>query len=126
MQPTLGLLLSVALFLGLVACVGAGWAQFFRSAPRIPVPGWRSRLALCGFGLASASALLIVGSGLYAWAIGGFRFYDPLLLRIYRSGFLLSFSGLLASGFGIGAMRRWGIVLSSVTLFLWFAFAMGE
>jgi hypothetical protein len=45
-----------------------------------------SVLSLIGFTLASASGLLAVSSVLYAHAIGGFPFYDPRLLRIYRWG----------------------------------------
>jgi hypothetical protein len=43
-----------------------------------------SRLSLIGFALSTLSALLAIGSVLYAHAIGGFRYYDPTLLRIYR------------------------------------------
>ena len=44
---------------------------------------------------ASVSAALEIGSGSYAQFINGFSFEEPALLRFYRWGFLLGFSGLL-------------------------------
>jgi len=44
---------------------------------------WTSALSLAGFVLATCSLLLEIGSAGYAIAIGGFRHYDPRLMRIF-------------------------------------------
>lgn len=49
----------------------------------------------------TASGLLAVSSLVWAHAIGGFPYYDPRLLRMYRWGGLLSLSSLV---FGQGAV----------------------
>jgi hypothetical protein len=84
---------------------------------------------LVGFGFGTASAALAVSSIVYAHAIGGFRYYDPLLLRIYRWGILLSVAGFLFSLGGIwgrDAWRWYSPLLSLGMLFVWFAYAIGE
>jgi hypothetical protein len=104
------------------------WASV-RLARRPRVSGVSPILSLIGLALATASVSLAIGSVLYAHAIGGFPFYDPLLLRIYRWGALLSISALL---FAIGGVwrpssTRWhALAASIVVLLFWFAAAMGE
>jgi hypothetical protein len=88
-----------------------------------------STLSLIGFALATASGLLAITSMLYAYATGGFRYYDPMLLRIFRWGGLLSIAGIV---FAIGGVRkssalRWhGIGFSVGMLLFWFMSAAGE
>jgi hypothetical protein len=90
-----------------------------------------SNLSLVGFAFAIASGLLAVSSMLYARAIGGFPFYDPLLLRIFRWGFLLSFVGLTLATIGAlrprpGRLRFLPVICAAVTLIFWLLTAMGE
>ncbi len=75
-----------------------GWARqpMQRSVPAIP--------SLAGFVFATASAVLAGSSVAYA-QVHHFPFYDPLLLRIFRWGGLLSLMGIL---FGIGGAWRPG------------------
>ena len=119
-------LFTVGFYVGLPALMMWGWARWFRRTQPRSLP---SILSLIGLTLATASGLLAVSSVMYAHAIGGFPFYDPRLLRIYRWGGLLSLSGLV---FGIaGVWRpspvRWlAPVCSFGTLLFWFASAMGE
>jgi hypothetical protein len=61
-----------------------------------------STLALAGFVLATASVLLAVASSSIAH-IHIFRYYDPVLMNIYRCGFLLSLSGF---GLALGGVWR--------------------
>jgi hypothetical protein len=61
-----------------------------------------STLSLIGLILATASALLAVATMAYA-QIHRFPYYDPLLLRIFRWGGLLSLGGIV---FGIGGVWR--------------------
>src|SRR5260370_30875219 len=59
-----------------------------------------SNSSLVGFILATASAVLAVSSVAYA-QVHHFPYYDPLLLRIFAWGALLSIAGI---GFGIGGV----------------------
>jgi hypothetical protein len=86
------------------------------------------KCSVAGFVLASVSAALEIGSGTYA-QFRSFPFEDPVLLRIYRWGFLLAFLGLVTGLFGIGKNTplRWKApALSTVLLLLWIAQVMGE
>ena len=82
-----------------------GWQRF------VSVPRQRSlsaNLSLAGFLLASASGLLAFASVLYAH-VHTFRYYDPVLMRIYRTGFLLSLGGIVVgiSGMWKPSSLRW-------------------
>ena len=125
-ESVMVVLFAVGFYIGLPALMGWGWVRWFgRTQPRI-LPSIPS---LIGLTLATASGLLAVSSVLYAHAIGGFPFYDPRLLRIYRWGGLLSLSGIV---FGIAGVWRPGPVrwhapaCSLGTLLFWFVSAMGE
>jgi hypothetical protein len=78
--------------------------------------------------LATASAVLAVSSIVFA-QFHHFPYYDPLLLRIFRTGTLLSLAGV---AFGCsGAWRptslRWHAPISGIaTLAFWFMAATGE
>ena len=82
-ESVLLFLFAVGIYAGLPAWMIWGWVRWFRRAPPRTLP---SSLSLIGLTLATASGLLAVSSVLYAHAIGGFPFYDPRLLRIYRCG----------------------------------------
>src|SRR5207249_2834243 len=61
-----------------------------------------------------------------ARVIGGFPFYDRVLLRFYRWGLLTGLAGLLVS-FGAKGKLRWPArELSSLMVFLWFMAASSE
>ncbi|HWX55837.1 MAG TPA: hypothetical protein VN176_14710 [Verrucomicrobiae bacterium] len=67
-----------------------GWARWVRAPrPRTLVPV----LAFVGFLLVTVSALLAISTLLYARIAGGFRYYDPALMRIYGCGLVLSLAG---------------------------------
>jgi hypothetical protein len=84
--------------------------------------------SLIGLTLASLSAVLAISSTIYAHAIGGFRYYDPLLLTIYRWGGLISLAGILTALIGVWRPGlRWGALICSLGTFLfWFFAAMSE
>jgi len=83
---------------GVPALVLWGWVRFARAAKSFSAA---QVLSLLGMSLATASALLAVGTHAYAVSIGGFPFYDPRLLRIYGIGALLSIAGILTGIAGI-------------------------
>ena len=77
-----------------------GWARWKASQPKVKtVP---AILSLIGFILGTLSGVLAVSSAGYA-QIHHFEYYDPLLLRIFRLGLLLSLAAIL---FGISGVWR--------------------
>src|ERR1700722_7080666 len=97
-QLILGTLIVLGFLVAPIALIW-GWARWVRLPKLRTVP---SLLSLIGFVLATASALLAVSAVAYAFVVH-FPYYDPLLLRIYRLGVLLSLGGIV---FGIGGVWR--------------------
>jgi len=103
-----------------------GWVRWVKRKQPLTLPGI---LSAAGFALATGSALLAIATILYAGAIGGFPFYDPRLLRVYRWGVLLSLSGTV---FAVGGLwrpnpLRWHAPACAGGMFLlWFLAALGE
>jgi len=118
----LGLSIYIALPVGIVW----GWFRWARGGQQLTLS---SILSLVGFTCATAAAMLASGSLAYAHAIGGFPFFDPLLLRIYRLGGSLSLAGVAFALGGIWrhSLLRWHASFCSVGMLLfWLAAAMGE
>jgi hypothetical protein len=116
-QALIAILFVLAYLLAPVTLVW-GW---FRWLKRLKCRTLSSILSFIGLILATASVLLAISTAAYA-RVHPFDFYDPLLLRIYGWGLLLSLSGLLF-GFG-GAWRgnplRWHAPLCALgTLGFW-------
>src|SRR5271168_2393929 len=119
--------LVVVLFYGAIAFVlVTGWVRWaWQPQPRNAF----SLFALLGFSLATISLIIAVASILYARKIGGFPYYDPLLLRIFRWGTIFSLGGLLFSVAGVwrrSALRWYAVALSILTFFFWLVSAAGE
>jgi len=103
-----------------------GWVRWFRQPKLRTVT---AILSLLGFTLASASALLAVSAIAYSLMRGGFPYYDPLLMRIFGVGGLLSLSGLILGVCGVWrtSSLRWHAPISATaTLAFWIAAAIGE
>jgi hypothetical protein len=103
-----------------------GWIRWFRGKASWSVS---SIFSLLGFSCATASALLAIASILYAHTIGGFPFYDPRLLRIFRWGGLLSLTGVALAICGWwrpNTLRWYAPACAAGALLFWFAMAMGE
>jgi hypothetical protein len=113
----------------------------YLSTPVVLFMGWRrwlrrpspqsllSLLSLAGFVLASASAVLAIGTVLYSLTTGGFRFYDPTLLKLYRSGLLLGLGGLVFALVGVwnrNSLRWHAPALSLSMLLLWLIWLSSE
>ena len=119
-------LLDLAAHIALPLLVPWGLVRWVKGKQRRSVC---ALLSLTGFTFASLSFLLAVSSALYAGAIGGFPFYDPLLMRIIRWGFRLSLVGFVL---GIsGAWRpnplRWHAPACALgMLMVWIGSAMAE
>ena len=88
-----------------------------------------SILLLLSLAFATASVVLAVSSAMYAKATGGFPYYDPLLLSIFRWGFVLA-SGAIIFPFSTlrrpSALRWFALACSIAMLLFWFGTASGE
>ena len=102
-----------------------GWVRWSkRDDPRTP----SSTLSFVAFILASSSAALGFATLLYAQA-HPFGFYDPVLLRIYRCGALLSCTAALSAFAGVWRSHalRWYAPASAIgTLAFWLMAAASE
>jgi hypothetical protein len=123
-QIIFGILIAIGYLVTPVALIW-GWTRWALQPRQRTVPAF---LSLTGFVFATASAVLAVWSVAYA-QVHRFPYYDPLLLRIFRWGGLLSLAGIL---FGIGgAWRpgplRWHAPVCGLGLFaFWLIAASGE
>ena len=103
-----------------------GWVRFARRE-------WPHRevlplLTLVSFVLATASAVLAVGAAIYA-RFHYFPYYDPLLMKIFGIGLLLSLGGLLLALIGIwrpSSLRWYAPVSAITTAVFWLLAALGE
>ena len=90
-----------------------GWIRWVRRREEFGRPFFFS---LIGFVLNTASGVLAFSAIVYAVVIHGFPFYDPMLLRIYAWGFLLSAAGIVLSLTGVSAPNalRWQAPLAGL------------
>jgi hypothetical protein len=119
-------LFAIASYLAVPAAMILGWVRWVKHRQSQTL---FSILSLIGFTLATASGLLALSSVLYAQTIGGFPYYDPSLLRIYRWGGLLSLAGIVfaISGAWRPSPLRWYAPACAVGMLLfWFMTGSGE
>jgi hypothetical protein len=119
-------LVVIGAYVAVLAVMVLGWKRWAKGT-RQRTPS--SILSLIGFTLATASGLLAVSSMLLAHAIGGFPYYDPRLLRIYRCGGWLSLSGFVFAIGGVWrpSLPRWYAPFCALGTFrFWFLSAAGE
>jgi hypothetical protein len=102
-----------------------GWAQWVRQ-PKLKTA--LSILSLVGFVLATVSALFAISAVAYA-QMHRFPHSDPTLIRIYRTGLLLSRCGIVLGIGGIwrpGSLRWYAPISSVATLAFWMLAATSE
>jgi len=119
------ILIAGGFVIGPVALVWS-WVRLLRNRTAIskfPVISFLSLLC------ATASALLAIGSAVYAHHIGGFGFSDPRLMNIYRDGLYLSLGAILFSLLGVfrRSSIRWLPIGAGIgSLFFWICLASAE
>ena len=104
MESAVFVIYAIVVYGALPAAFIWGWVRWAnRPQPRSLAP----MLTFVGFVLATLSAALAISTALYARFAGGFRYYDPTLMKIYGLGMLLSLAGLAA---GLGGVWRSSVV----------------
>jgi hypothetical protein len=83
-------------------------------------------LAFGAFAVSTLSLFLWITVAIWAVFRGGFRYYDPVLLRCYGIGFLLGALGFFASFPGKGKLRWPACFLSFLMAALWVIAASSE
>ena len=126
MNQAIFVLFVIGIYIALPAVMIWGWARWMkRSEPRTAF----STLSLVGFTLGTVSGLLAISAMLYARAVGGFPFYDPSLLKLYRWGALLSVAAMVFAIIGLwrpSSLRWHAPVCAAGTLVFWLATAASE
>ncbi len=126
MVPTIFALIATVVFLSFPVVMIWGWARWTRRKNSITL---FSILSLMGFALATASELIAISMVIYARVTGGFDFYDPVLMRIYAWGMLLSLVGLILAIVGAwkpSSLRWHALGCTAGTLLYWLVQAANE
>lgn len=117
---------AVLLFVGLPIAFIWGWVRWLRRAKSRDL---FSRLSVAGFVLATVSGVFAVGSAIYAGSIGGYAYFDPRLIAVFRIGLLLSISAAICALVGAwkpGPVRWHAAVCAVGVLLFWMAAAAAE
>ncbi|HLJ29053.1 MAG TPA: hypothetical protein VKY85_20250 [Candidatus Angelobacter sp.] len=126
MNQSFFVLFVLGICIALPAVMIWGWVRWAKH--REPRTAF-STLSLVGFALGTVSGLLAIVAMLYARVVGGFSFYDPALMKIYRWGALLSVTAMVFAIIGLWrpSSLRWHAPVCAVgTLVFWLAAAAGE
>jgi peptidoglycan biosynthesis protein MviN/MurJ (putative lipid II flippase) len=118
------LVTAVALTLIVPVLLLWGWLRWSQNdSPR----SRSSTFSLLGFSLATASAMLAIGTHLYARFFHALPLEDVTLMKIYAVGCLLSIIGIAFSFAGTGRPNpvRWLAPVCSVATLVFWLLAMG-
>ena len=122
MTETIMMIVGVAAYIGIPVALISGWTKWRNWGREWSGLG---ALSILGFLLGTASVLLALATILR----GAWPYYDPLLLKIYKSGVLILLAGLALAL--LGSVRRHHLrwqapILSLAMLALWIIWASAE
>ena len=103
-----------------------GWVRYFAKPTKLTMA---FAFSLIGFGLTTASAMLVAGAAVYSGMVGGFQFYDPRLIKVFRVGALLTGLSVLTSLVGIwkkNPLRWFASICSTGMGIAWFYLMLAE
>lgn len=83
-------------------------------------------MTVLGFGLTTASLLLINALAIHAFITGGLPYYHPLLLLTMGLGFFSALLGMLAAFVGTGPLENPTIAVSVLCLLIWIVEAIAQ
>jgi hypothetical protein len=122
MLASIPLFFAVATTIAIPVLLVWGWIRWARGNKEESPRSRSTMFSLLGFSLATASAVLAIGTHLYARFIRNFPLYDPTLMKIYACGCLLSIAGIAFAVAGSGKPNpvRWlAPVCAFGTLIFW-------
>ena len=126
MFPAILLILLIASYVDVPVMLVWGWRRWSRR-PRQKNPF--ATISFIAFSIGSVSSLLLIVTVLWSLIRGGFAWYDPVLLRIFAIGLLLSILALVISLGGVWKANplRWHApALSLGMLLIWAIWTAGE
>lgn len=126
MPPILETIFPYPIFAALLGILIWAFLRWWRSTPRIGVPAWRSYTAIGAFCVSVLSFLLWLTLFAWAHAIGGFPFYDPVVMCFYALGFLTGVLGMVLSLIGKGKLCGPSFSFVAIMTLLWVLAASGE
>jgi hypothetical protein len=124
--PAILLILLIAAYVEVPVMLVWGWRRWARR-PRQKNPF--ATISFISFSIGTASALLLVVTILWSLIRGGFTWYDPVLLRIFAVGLLLSILGFLIALGGVWKANplRWHApALALGMVLIWAIWTAGE
>jgi hypothetical protein len=70
--------------------------------------------------------MLFLGTAIYAQLHGGFEFWDPVLMQIYRYGTWFALLGFACAALGLGRVRVAVMGIAGIMAVVWILAASGE
>lgn len=126
MGNILGSMVVYGFLIALCVYVARTWVCWSRSDVKLSEPQWRSGLTTFGFGASTASLVVIVALAAHALITGGLPHYHPVLLLVFRVGFLTALCGMMTSLIGTGQLEVPTIACSLLCLLIWFVEAIAQ
>jgi hypothetical protein len=119
-------LIEIGFYVAVPAGLVWGWIRLLRNR--------QSKLtclapSLAAFALGTASAVLAIGATLFSSETAGISGPDPSMLRLYRTGALLSLLGIVLGVVGVcrpGPLRWHAPACAMGTMIFWLVAASGE
>ena len=119
-------LVVIGIYVVLPLAMIMGWVRWARCRTIRPLS---ATLSFISFIFSTSSGLLAILAALYALTFGGFRYYDPILLKVFAWGGLLSLIGLafaISGAWRPNALRWYAPACATGMLLFWLMAITGE